>query len=389
MDMNQYMQIFIEESQENLQGLNDCLLKLEKDPNDLGILNEIFRIAHTLKGMSGTMGFTKMQNLTHNAENVLSEIRNGEIKVTSNLVDILFSSLDALENYVDEIIRTGVEGHEEYNNIITSLNNILESEDLELAATLSEAKNAPSEQIDTQLPRAQKNAVREAYRQALNVYAIHLFLDTSCVLKSARAFIIFRELESIGEIIHSIPGVQEIEDEKFEYDFEVVLVTSQPEEFVKEILMNIVEVKAVNITSVVLEEEDINAEAVTFFESNEEVTDEVPKHSSIKQRAGKTVRVDIDRLDSLMNLVSELIIVKTQLEGIGSSDTEDVSYGESVEYLERVTTSLHDAVMKVRMVPVEIVFNRFPRMIRDIARKLNKDINLIMSGEETELDRTV
>jgi len=388
MDMNQYMQIFIEESQENLQSLNDCLLKLEKDPNDLGILNEIFRIAHTLKGMSGTMGFTKMQNLTHNAENVLSEIRNGDIKVTSNLVDILFSSLDALENYVDEIIRTGVEGHQEYNNIITALNEILETQGVEVAAGLSEEKDTGSKKIEIHLPDAQRNVVREAYRQALNVFRIHLFLDPTCILKSARAFIIFRELESIGEIIHSIPGVQEIEDEKFEYDFEVVLITSHSEESVQEILMNIVEVKVVNITPVVLEEES-NTEDINSFEAHQEETEESPKHNSIRQRTGKTVRVDIDRLDSLMNLVSELIIVKTQLEGIGSSDTEDVNYVESVEYLERVTTSLHDAVMKVRMVPVEIVFNRFPRMIRDIARKLNKDINLIMSGEETELDRTV
>lgn len=388
MDMNQYMQIFIEESQENLQGLNDNLLKLEKDPNDLGILNEIFRIAHTLKGMSGTMGYTKMQNLTHNAENVLSEIRTGEIKVTSNLIDILFSSLDALENYVDEIINTGGEGHEEYNDLIVSLNDILGNEEVVVEDTKAKEETKSGAQV--QLPDAQQNVVLEAQRQALNVYSIEISLETTCVLKSARAFIIFRELESIGEVIHSIPPVEDIEDEKFEHDFEVVLITSHMEDSVKDVLMSVIEVKSVNITQVVVtEEEVVSVPVVQSVETNQGETDTDSKQNNSRQKAGKTVRVDIDRLDSLMNLVSELIIVKTQLEGISAEETADVTYTESVEYLERVTTSLHDAVMKVRMVPVEIVFNRFPRMIRDISRKLNKDMELVMSGEETELDRTV
>ena len=183
MDMNQYMQIFIEESQENLQGLNDSLLKLEKNPDDLEILNEIFRIAHTLKGMSGTMGYTKMQNLTHNIENVLSEIRTGKIKVTTNLIDILFSSLDALENYVDEITRTGVEGHEEYKHLIVSLNGILEAEIPEEKHPVSTNKIQMGG-AELELPEAQQSVVLEAQRQALNVFNIKISLDPACVLKS-------------------------------------------------------------------------------------------------------------------------------------------------------------------------------------------------------------
>ncbi len=399
MDMNQYMQMFIEESQDNLQRLNENLLKLEKDPEDLAILNEIFRIAHTLKGMSGTMGFIKMQNLTHNAENVLSELRTGEIKVSTGLIDVLFDSLDALENYVDEIVRTGVEGHEEYAHIIVSLNEILESkggagETTTTAAPVQESKVAASngDLGEFVLPPAQQNVAREAQRQALNVYRTKVFISPESTLKSARAFIIFRELESIGEIIHSVPPAQDIEDEKFDLSFEIVLVTSHMEDDVREILMNVVEVDKVEVERVVIPEEQVEAvakaEAVTKAPSVDEKETSVTAEKAGK-RAGKTVRVDIDRLDSLMNLVSELIIVKTQLEGIGASEAADVTYGESVEYLERVTTSLHDAVMKVRMVPVEIVFNRFPRMIRDVSKRLNKEIDLVMSGEETELDRTV
>ncbi len=385
MDMNQYMQIFIEESEDNLQSLNDNLLNLEKNPDNLEILNEIFRIAHTLKGMSGTMGYTKMQDLTHNAENVLSEIRNGKIKVTTELIDILFESLDALENYVDEIIRTGSEGHEEYEHLITSLNNILNEDGAPNQMPIKQDHHESSDEVNLELPSAQKTVAIEAHHQGLDVYNIHIFLDKSSVLKSARAFIIFRELESVGEIIHCIPPVEDIEDEKFENDFQVVLVTSHGVLEIREILMNVVEVEKVSIDSVVVAEEGPRESNI----QQEEEINKDPKKSTAPQRAGKTVRVDIDRLDALMNLVSELIIVKTQLDGISSVDTENISYTESIEYLERVTTSLHDAVMKVRMVPVEIVFNRFPRMIRDISRKLNKDIDLVMSGEETELDRTV
>ena len=404
MDMNQYMQMFIEESQDNLQRLNENLLKLEKDPEDLAILNEIFRIAHTLKGMSGTMGFTKMQNLTHNAENVLSELRTGEIKVSTGLIDVLFDSLDALENYLDEIIRTGVEGHEEYSHLIASLNETLEAKDGQAENIAPDqgsqenlATQGQDESDDFVLPQAQQTVVREAQRQALNVYRIQINLSAQCVLKSARSFIIFRELESVGEIIHTIPPTQDIEDEKFDLCFEIVLVTSHMEDEIREILMNVVEVDTVVISRVTVPEATSQVVDQVKKDPGPEVIqgpsqvakDTVAAPDKAGKRAGKTVRVDIDRLDSLMNLVSELIIVKTQLEGIESSDDKDVSYGESVEYLERVTTSLHDAVMKVRMVPVEIVFNRFPRMIRDVSRKLDKEIDLVMSGEETELDRTV
>lgn len=385
MDMNQYMQMFIEESKDNLQRLNDNLLELEKNPDDLNILNEIFRIAHTLKGMSGTMGYTKIQNLTHHAENVLSEIRNGEIKVTTELIDVLFSSLDALENYVDEITTNGSEGHEDYKDIIKRLNNILEDGG-EIVEKIEASPSSKSSDIT--LPSAQQNVIREAQRQSLNTYDIDISLSKSCVLKSARAFIIFRELESIGEIVHCIPSVEDIEDEKFEYEFKVVLITSHSKDTVSDILTNVIDVEQVAISEIVLEEKSQeHKETINEKEPSEE--DNNSKQNHMVQRAGKTVRVDIDRLDSLMNLVSELIIVKTQLEGIAKDDAEELNYSESVEYLERITTNLHDAVMKVRMVPVEIVFNRFPRMIRDTSRKLNKDIQLVMSGEETELDRTV
>lgn len=396
MDMSQYLQIFIEESNDNLQRLNEHLLNLEHTPDDIQILNEIFRVAHTLKGMAGTMGFVKMQKLTHNIENVLSEIRNGKIHVNSDMLDILFQCLDALENYVDEIVRTSNEGEQEYANLVEQLENIVQNRKTEVV-TVADTKDIGEKENTSsmRLPEAQYHVMKEAVKEGLNVYEIKILLSNACVLKSARAFVIFKDLESLGEVIHSVPEVQDIEDEKFEDSFTVVLITEHTKEIIAKKIMGVMEVESVEVNTI--EDNELAEEQVEEEQGKEEVKSSdkdlaggMPKEQQKTQVTAKSVRVNIERLDTLMNLVSELIIVKTQLEGLKANAEENVAnYNESVEYLERVTSSLHDAVMKVRMVPVESVFNRFPRMIRDVSRKLEKDIELVMSGEETELDRTV
>ena len=410
MDVSQYLQIFIEESKDNLQALNENLLNLENNPTDTETLNGIFRVAHTLKGMAGTMGFVKMQKLTHTVENVLSEIRAGNLAVNSNIVDILFQSLDALENYVEEITNTSNEGNEDYADIISALGKIIENENNPNAQPVvvetkqEESKaNEATDQASVEglitLPESQELVKNNAISMGMNAFQINIVLSTNCVLKSARAFVIFTELERLGEIIHCVPSTQDIEDEKFENEFKIVFVTKESKQKVEETILGVSEIETVAVlqftsTATVTEESKKEEKAVAAPVEEHKATpgnNEHPHGQNQKQQiSNKTVRVNIDRLDTLMNLVSELIIVKTQLEGldIGSSEVES-NYNDSVEYLERITTSLHDAVMKVRMVPVETVFNRFPRMIRDVSRKLNKEIDLVMSGEETELDRTV
>lgn len=430
MDMSQYLEIFIEESKEHLQSLNESLLQLENEPGNMPILNEVFRVAHTLKGMAGTMGYTRMQALTHNMENVLSEIRNGHILANSVLLDVLFKCLDALESYLDEITNSGNEGNEEYTDIITELNNILsgnsnnnetpepkqnieentvqiESSDYQTENNTTNDSNDILSITNASLTEFELNAAKDALSKNFNVYQIHIFLNKGCVLKSARAFIVFRALESHGDIIKSIPKVEDIEDEKFEFDFTVVVISKDSKEDFEKDLLSIAEVDQViskdividNITNDLISSSNSEEPKESSIEDTKATlktinnNDNTSKKTEIKQKpkhkAGKTVRVDIDRLDTLMNLVSELIIIKTRLEGIEQGNNNNQNYNEAIEYLERITTSLHDAVMKVRMVPIERVFNRFPRMIRDLSRKLNKDIDLVMSGEETELDRTV
>ena len=410
MDVSQYLQIFIEESQDNLQTLNENLLNLENNPTDTETLNAIFRVAHTLKGMAGTMGFVKMQKLTHTIENVLSEIRAGKLAINSNIVDVLFQSLDALENYVDVIINTSTEGNEEYADLITALGKIIDNEGAPQVVTTKEVAE-PAEVVASQatgtqetamlaLPESQELVKNNAISVGMNVYEIAIELSANCVLKSARAFVIFTELERLGEIIHCVPSTQDIEDEKFDKNFSVVFVTKEAQQKVEETILSVSEIEKVIVRAYAATDVGADEKKVVKQEKEAEPVKEVAAVASTNttaeasthnaKQSNKTVRVNIDRLDTLMNLVSELIIVKTQLEGLNIHATDvESNYNDSVEYLERITTSLNDAVMKVRMVPVETVFNRFPRMIRDVSRKLGKDIDLVMSGEETELDRTV
>ncbi len=402
MDVSQYLQIFIEESKDNLQTLNENLLNLENNPNDVETLNAIFRVAHTLKGMAGTMGFVKMQKLTHTVENVLSEIRTGKLGVNSNIVDVLFQSLDALENYVEEIINTSNEGDEEYIDLVTALGKIINNEDQSPIATVhmeTSSKEPDEDKIEhivlMKLTESQELVKNNALGMGMNVFQIKVILSQSCVLKSARAFVIFTDLERVGEIIHCIPSTQDIEDEKFDNEFSLIFVTKENKHKIEETVLGVSEVEKVEVVAFEMNDKiqsTVQVEQVEEEDNNTQTQDSnTNQNQNTKQQvSSKTVRVNIDRLDTLMNLVSELIIVKTQLEGLNVKTNEGGNnYNDSVEYLERITTSLHDAVMKVRMVPVETVFNRFPRMIRDISRKLGKDIELVMSGEETELDRTV
>lgn len=408
MDLSQYLEIFIEEAKEHLQSLNQSLLELEKNPQDTAMLNEIFRVSHTLKGMAGTMGFSKMATLTHDMEDVLHALRSHEISVDTRLIDLLFRCLDALENYVEQIISTGAEGENEYREIIQALSDVIKNKSSAGAAAVSElAKPATVVQEEVEevtrlsIDTYEQNVINKALQSGHNAYQIHISLNQGCLLKSARAFIIFQTLEKHTDIIKSLPKVEDIEDEKFDLQFTVAVVTSQNAEFLRNELNAVSEVEKIVITPLTyqeideptvetghIQEEDSKLSVQTIIEAEKEESTAKGVQASAKPKTGKTVRVDIERLDVLMNLVSELIITKTRLEGIKSFDDLQI-YNEAVEYLERVTTSLNDAVMKVRMVPVETVFNRFPRMIRDIAKELNKEIVLTMSGEETELDRTV
>lgn len=409
MDVSQYLEIFVEETKEHLQSLNDNILVLENEPENKDTINEIFRSAHSLKGMAGTMGYKRMQTLTHDMENVFSEIRNDKLKVTSDLVDILFQCIDALEAYLDNIINTQDEGTDDNAAIIKLLNDYLNGGSGVAEQAAPQAAQAAPQTADgvvTDFSKVnfadfEQHAIMEAGTKNLNVYGVHVKIDPSCILKAARAFLVFKSVEELGEIIKSIPSAQDIEDEKFDLDFDIFVITGESLDKVLATVRNVSEIKDAEGSIIKLDEKK---------EEKPEETEKTEKTESAKPatvpKAGKpansqpakgkpvvnrSVRVDIDKLDVLMNLVSELIIAKNGLVSAAATSTteENQSVNEQIEYLERVTTNLHESVMNVRMVPIETVVNRFPRMIRDLSKKLDKKMELYMTGEETELDRTV
>lgn len=428
MDTSQYMDLFIDETKEHLQSLNEHVLVLEKEPEDADTINEIFRAAHTLKGMAGTMGFTRMQRLTHDLENVFSEIRNGNMKANAKLIDVLFRGLDALESYLDVISSEGNEGTEDNEDIIDDLNSLLKEQSggdtasPEKKAGKTAAKEDKKEEEDTpvdsekikynQIPigEYEASAIESARAEGKNIYGITVYLQEACILKAARAFLVFKSVESKGELIKSVPTTEKIEDEEFDFDFSWILATTESKAAIKKLILNVSEIGEVYIGDFDSPSDSGSESHPETKEENHEVvekpTEPEPQAQAVKkaednqnqakkQKAkmgSRSVRVDIDKLDVLMNLVSELIIAKNGLVSASGSEaqpSETQSFHEQIEYLERVTTNLHESVMKVRMVPIDSVVNRFPRMIRDLNRKLNKKMELYMTGEETELDRTV
>lgn len=419
LDFEQYIDIFLDESKEHLQNLNQCLMTFENNKENFETINEIFRIAHTLKGMSATMGFETIASLTHKMENILDGIRSHKLQADQAVVDILFEGLDILEEQIKSIESSGKEKKIDITDIIARLEIMENPKKSEPSIKKEEVKiidtNKDNEEekakINLKISAEDMESIsavsEEMQKDGFNIYKILVSLEPNCMLKAARAFLVFKTLESNGEIVYSDPSSDDIEDEKFDLEFTLLYSTKIEEDKIKNLILDISEVKSVVTEIFNLErvgndlQNAVNENDIQEVSNKDKADSEVsvrsdsPKSSDAsgesaakKNKTGKTVRVDIDRLDNLMNLVSELIIVKTRLEDDEiSSDAQNMT--EAVEYLERITTNLHDAVTKVRMVPVERVFNRFPRMVRDLSRELNKEIDLFMSGEETEVDRTV
>lgn len=401
MDMSQYMSVFIDESREHLQLLNDAMLRLEKDNENLSIVEEIFRSAHTLKGMSATMGFNRTAELTHDMENILDSIRHNKLKLNAGIVDILFECLDMLNLLTEEVIQKGEETTE-IKDLAERLDRILKGEKpqekIETSKAPETAAVATKESLNMDFNEFEKQVVREGKSKGLNIYYLKVELDEGCLLKAARTYMVFRTLEDNGEIIKSIPTVQELEEEKFDYSFVLAYITEKNIEDVKKNILSISEVKGVTSESVNTDAapeqhtEEKKEESVSKKPEAVEKKDSDKGKEAAKQAQGavktSTVRVDTEKLDSLMNLVAELVINKTRLAQIGTEyNLQDLS--ETLSHIDRVTADLQAVVTKVRMVPIENVFNRFPRMIRDLSKELNKEIELVIEGKETELDRTV
>jgi two-component system chemotaxis sensor kinase CheA len=420
MDTSQYMSMFLEESLENLQTLNESLLDLEQNPSDTDKVNAIFRVAHTIKGMAATMGFTDLAELTHKMEDVLAEFREGKLKVTQDVVTVLFDCLDTLEKMVDNV-QQGSDEKIEIDSIIKALAEMKNSGDKATTVSMPTKINTNgispkgienlvfSDELNLNLNEYDTSVIKQAREKGYNSIEIKVTLSENTLLKSARAFLIVKDIEEHGEILKSEPSTQDIENEEFDFELKFIVVTKNTVEEILSIINGISEVVKVEASLIEFEivEDHIKEEEKTIKpieqkiqktveiqnldvpkDEDKQLTKKKPIQKKEVKKAHQSVRVDLERIDNLMNMVSELVIYRTRLEQIVISH-KSPELNETLEQVGRTTSDLQDLVMKIRMLPLDTVFNRFPRMIRDISVELNKEINFVIEGADTELDRTV
>ena len=400
MDTNQYMDMFLDESHEHLQSLNDGLLSLEDNMEDTSVVNEIFRNAHTLKGMSATMGFNKIGELTHEMEDVLDLIRKEQLKLNEDIIDTLFKCVDSLGQMIDSVGNGEAEDVVDVSDLVKKLSSISKPD--QAAAPAAAAAAAPAEnKISIELADLHKDVITHAQETGKQAIHVRVTLAETCLLKSARSYMVMNALDELGDVIKSVPSAEDLEQEKFDHSFDVIIITAAEEKAVQDAVNSISEISKVetNVIDLAAEEKAAAATAAapapkaaapapTAKKAAPAPAKKATAAPAKKVHHSQSVRVDIEKLDTLMNLMGELVINKVRLEQIGQTHRlADLT--ETLEQMDRVTTDLQNIVMKVRMVPVSSVFNRFPRMVRDIAKELNKEINLTIEGEETELDRTV
>ncbi|MDS9470602.1 chemotaxis protein CheA [Sporosarcina pasteurii] len=397
MDTNQYLEMFLDESREHLQSCNQYLLELENNPDDLTIVNEIFRAAHTLKGMSATMGYTDIADLTHVMENVLDAIRNAKLQVTAEMLDVVFEAVSDLEEMVQDI-EAGGTGKKDVTALVQQLTRIESGESIisrsEVAATSIVEK---SEATTLHYDEFETTVITQSFDQGYHVFEVHVTLREDCLLKAARVFMVFEILENSGDIIKSVPSVEKLEEEAFDQEFTVVMITNEETEELQSKIMKVSEVDSVHVTEISKQsledgkrhqEEEIARPTIETKQPSTVAKQNEKKRPNQTPATNRTIRVNIERLDVLMNLFEELVIDRGRLQSI-STELHHPELTETVERITRVSGDLQNIILNMRMIPVETVFNRFPTMVRQLARELNKKVKLEIIGAETELDRTV
>lgn len=382
----QYLGVFIDESKEYIQTLNDSLLKLEKDYQDSEAINETFRALHTLKGMSGTMGFETMSKLCHKMEQLLDRIRSKKVKLDSKMLDRLFVGVDVLEKMINSISKNGTDQLQELDVAEFAQSFEVLSSGTE---TETETKEVPAEQstqaqVSKDISESVEKVIAQAAKEGYNAYQLTITLAEGTQFKAVRMYMVFKAIEDHGgQILSSKPSVEDIEQEKFDRDVQLIIVIKEEKEALRNMLMSISEIEKVTIQDI-SHEKPIESETVQIDAKQQQIKTQPTKE---RIRLTQTVRVDIDKLDNLMNLMGELVISRSRIaDTLRKYSIKEVD--ESLSQLNRISLDLQNVVMKIRMVPISFVFNRFPRMVRDLAKQLNKEINFIVEGEDTELDRT-
>lgn len=392
-DNSSYQNLFYEETDKYLNELNDGVLTLEDNPEDVEVINSIFRSAHTLKGMAATMGLDTMTKLTHQMENIFELVKNKEVQVSHELITLIFECLDELTDIVEDL-QAGGEGELDVSSLIDELIQLSEGKDSQIGSKIdqhSELTQLNQElipQLDT-WDSSDLKVINEGKNQGYHSYVVALRLDDETSMKSARAFLVMNKLETSGDLILSEPTIEELESGDFEGIINILYLTKLSAQAVEELVMDVNEIDEVVVQEAlkILKEPEVKKEN----SENHSTTKNDVKKEHVKTNRPKpkqTIRVDLERLDQFMNLVSELVIHRSRLEAISSS-YHMMEINEPLEQVERITSELQDVVLQLRMQPFSVAVQRFPRMIRDLADELGKDLKLDIHGDDTELDRTV
>lgn len=380
--MEKFLDAYLEEMDEMLQALGQHILALEKEPDNIAVIQELFRCAHTLKGSSGAMGFSAVSELTHEMENVLDRLRNGEMNAGQDIIDVLLVCLDLLTDIRGKIAAGG-EAETDISAAVAALHSALAG--LASAAQTDEAPAAPSGPDEREL--AQWAA------DGLAVFQVTVEMEDDCTMKSARAFIVLNNLKALGEVLHVAPAPENWDTGTAEQIMQVVVATARTAEEIRIAAETVSEIKQATVTPYA-ERLSAPAEAEKRDPGSAAVRRE--EHNAGRTPVNKTVRVNVATLDNLLNLVGELVIERIRLSRIGEtfagkyeSDELTRDLNDAVLQLAKISDDLQEEIMKARMLPIKHVFNRFPRMIRDLSRETGKEIDFVVQGEETELDRSV
>ena len=434
MDARQYAELFQAEAGEYMQVLNQCLLKLEENPRDSEQLKEAFRAVHSLKGMAGTMGYQHVTNIAHGLENFMEDFKTFEWEPSPEVIDLIFEAVDLLQESLEHPEESSHEDQQKWEKLMSEMKKSRESEDAETTAEQDE-----SEQVGTsfQLGVMDQEILRQAYEREEHPCLVHVFFKEDVLMKSVRIYMVFKALEECGEVIASVPTQQELEEEQFDTDFQVLYVPQNNNTAdVQEKIMQITDVEKVTVSpweahdllETGPEEDTISGKTAGLEESkqmadpgcpNEESpqektgnvkegavtqqlaeepqqTENAPKSQSVSEEetgqqvtraVDKMVRVETQKLDDLVNLVGEMVVARTRITEIGHGFNEELD--TTIDQLKRSISNLQDTAMELRMVPIDQVFGRFPRMVRDLCREKGKKVQLYISGEETELDRSI
>lgn len=385
---------FLDETEEQLQLLEQSILELEQKGETPEIVQKLFRIAHTLKGSSSAMGFEKMKLLTHEMENVLDRVRNHLLKISKPVINVLFQCLDHLRMLKEDFVSDRKDIKTDIAPIINSLREVLPEKYNEVDT--GKTKDESNQFVEFTLGSDQQAQLEQAVKSGLNVLICDVKISEGSLMKSARACLILNYFNELGTVIYTDPDVLEAPDDA-EIDKVSYLVITQMDASTFEAksrdeLMDIDEVKVVPFYGETLQ----NYKQPKKAQQKETDIDTTSKTANYEKRVTQTVRVDVERLEKMMNLVGELVIEQARILQVGNILHNRYSSDEVIDDLlgisnrvSRVIGELQEGVMKSRMLPIQQLFNRFPRMVRDLSESLNKQVELILEGGDTEMDRTI